>query len=200
VYDVHHGIPPQPVLRPGAAIKQYVFSTPHVDTHGSATPGTREALTFAHRNDDEVAMPTPPAHIRSTVIPSLRYRDAPAAIEWLCKAFGFEKHAVHADGEVVHHAELVFGSGMVMLGSVANASAWGERIVQPDEIGGRETQCPCVVVADCAAHYARAKSAGAVIVDEFEEKEYGGAGYSCRDPEGHLWWFGSYDPWSAGTS
>jgi uncharacterized glyoxalase superfamily protein PhnB len=84
---------------------------------------------------------------------------------------------------------------MIMLGSVDHASAWGKRIVQPDEIGGRETQCASVIVADAHAHYARAKSAGAVIVDELETKEYGGAGYSCRDLEGHLWWFGTYDPW-----
>jgi uncharacterized glyoxalase superfamily protein PhnB len=134
----------------------------------------------------------------STIIPALRYRDAPAAIEWLCRAFGFEKQAVHADERgLVQHAQLVFGNGMVMLSSVANAGAWSERIAQPDEIGGRETQAPCVIVADCAAHHARAKAAGAVIVDPLEEKEYGGAGYSCRDPEGHLWWFGSYDPWKS---
>ena len=134
----------------------------------------------------------------STIIPCLRYRDALAAIDWLCRAFGFEKHAVHADDKgIVQHAQLVFGNGMVMLGSVANPGAWGERIAQPDEIGGRETQSPCVIVADCDAHYARAKAAGAVIVDELEHREYGGAGYSCRDLEGHLWWFGSYDPWQA---
>lgn len=134
----------------------------------------------------------------SSVIPTMRYEDAPAAIEWLCRAFGFRKHLV-VPGErgQILHAQLAFGNGMIMLGSVANASAWGERIAQPDEIGGRETQSPCVIVADCEAHYARAKSAGAVIVDELEVKEYGGAGYSCLDLEGHLWWFGSYDPWKA---
>jgi len=138
------------------------------------------------------------ANTTATIIPSLRYRDALAAIDWLCSAFGFEKNAVYADDKgIVQHAQLVFGNGMIMLGSVANASAWGERIAQPDEIGGRETQCPCVIVSDCEAHYRRAKAAGAVIVDEYEVKDYGGAGYSCRDPEGHLWWFGSYDPWKA---
>jgi len=138
------------------------------------------------------------ADTTATIIPSLRYRDALAAIDWLCTAFGFEKNAVYADDKgIVQHAQLVFGNGMIMLGSVANASAWGERIAQPDEIGGRETQCPCVIVSDCEAHYRRAKAAGAVIVDEYEVKDYGGAGYSCRDPEGHLWWFGSYDPWKA---
>jgi len=131
----------------------------------------------------------------STIIPCLRYRNALAMIGWLCDAFGFEKHAVYADGDTVHHAQLVFGNGMIMLGSVDNASAWGERIVQPEAIGGRETQSPCVIVADADAHYARAKAAGAVIVDEIVSPDYGGRGYSCRDPEGHLWYFGSYDPW-----
>ncbi|HZP66020.1 MAG TPA: VOC family protein [Rudaea sp.] len=133
----------------------------------------------------------------ATIVPSLRYRDAPAAIDWLCRAFGFERHAVYADGAVVHHAQLTFGNGMIMLGSVDHASPWSSRIAQPDEIGGRETQCCCVIVADPDAHYARAKAAGAVIVDELEAKDYGGKGYSCRDPEGHLWWFGDYDPWKA---
>jgi uncharacterized glyoxalase superfamily protein PhnB len=142
-------------------------------------------------------MPTFAADTVATIIPSLRYHDALAAIEWLCRAFGFEKNAVHTDDKgVVQHAQLVFGNGMIMLGSVANRSAWGERIVQPDEIGGRETQCPCVIVSDCAAHYERAKAAGAVIIEALETKDYGGAGYSCRDLEGHLWWFGSYDPWA----
>jgi uncharacterized glyoxalase superfamily protein PhnB len=134
----------------------------------------------------------------ATIIPSLRYRNALAAIDWLCRAFGFDKHVVHAgDDGMVHHAQLTFGNGMIMLGSVASGGEWGTRIAQPDEIGGRETQCPCVIVADCDAHYAQAKAAGAVIVDELETKDYGGKGYSCRDLEGHLWWFGEYDPWIA---
>ena len=142
-------------------------------------------------------MPSPAKKTGSTIIPSLRYDDALAAIDWLCRAFGFEKQAVYGDDNgVVQHAQLVFGNGMIMLGSSSNASAWGERIAQPREIGGRETQCPCVIVEDCEAHYARAKAAGAEIVDELEHKDYGGAGYSCRDLEGHLWWFGSYDPWA----
>jgi len=133
---------------------------------------------------------------RSTIIPCLRYRDAHAAIDWLCKAFGFGKQAVYDDGEGgVAHAQLAFGGGMLMLGSVRD-NAFGRHIAQPDEIGGRQTQSAYVVVADCKAHYERAKAAGAVIVDDYAEKDYGGAGYSCLDPEGHLWSFGSYDPWA----
>ena len=137
------------------------------------------------------------ASTTATIIPCLRYRDAPAAIEWLCAAFGFAKHAVYADVDTVHHAQLTFGNGMVMLGSAGNAGEWGRQIAQPDETGLRETQSPCVIVADCDAHYARAKAAGATIVQDIADQDYGGRGYSCRDPEGHLWWFGSYDPWKA---
>lgn len=139
-------------------------------------------------------MPAPNPH-GSTIIPCLRYRDAHAAIEWLCKAFGFEKHAVYENEDGgVEHAQLTFGSGMVMLGEVRD-NEFGRHIAQPDEIGGRETQCACVTVSNCKSHYQQAKAAGAVIVDDYAEKDYGGAGYSCHDPEGHLWYFGSYDPW-----
>ncbi len=134
---------------------------------------------------------------RSTVIPCLRYRNALAAIDWLGRAFGFEKHAVYADGDTVHHAQMVFGNGMIMLGSADSVSEWGKRIAQPDEIGGRETQSACVIVDDADAHYARAKAAGAEILIDIADQNYGGRGYSCRDPEGHIWWFGSYDPWKA---
>ncbi|MCW5580375.1 MAG: VOC family protein [Luteimonas sp.] len=137
------------------------------------------------------------ADTTSTIIPCLRYRDAPAAIDWLCEAFGFERHAVYADGGIVHHAQLVFGNGMIMLGSAQTASEWGSHLVQPADIAGRQTQSPCVIVGDVDAHYARAKAAGAGIVIDIADQDYGGRGYACRDPEGYLWWFGNYDPWKA---
>lgn len=133
-----------------------------------------------------------------TIIPALRYRDAPAAIEWLCRAFGFEKHAVHEDGRGgIAHAQLTFGRGMIMLSS-ARDDAWGRRIAMPGDIGDRETQAPCVIVTDADAHYAQAMAAGAAIMDPLADQDYGGRGYSCRDPEGHLWWFGTYDAWADG--
>lgn len=135
------------------------------------------------------------ASTTSTLIPCLRYHDAPAAIDWLCEAFGFERQAVHADGNTVHHAQLTFGNGMIMLGSASGGGEWGRYIAQPEEVGGRETQSPCVIVSNADAHYARAKAAGAEIVIEPADQDYGGRGYACKDPEGHLWWFGSYDPW-----
>ena len=88
---------------------------------------------------------------------------------------------------------------MIML-STANDNEWGRRMAQPDQIDGRETQCPCVIVSDPDAHYAMTLAAGATIIDELKDNDYGGRGYSCRDPEGHMWWFGSYDPWKEAGS
>ena len=132
----------------------------------------------------------------STIVPGLRYRDPAMMIDWLCNAFRFTRHGVYRDDTgAVMHAQLTFGSGMIMLGPVTEG-AWSEHFAQPDEIGGRETQCCSVTVADCDAHYASAVAAGAEIIDPLADKPYGGIGYGARDPEGHLWWFGSYDPWA----
>src|SRR3546814_11522641 len=74
---------------------------------------------------------------------------------------------------------------MVMRGSADNASQWGRQVAQPDEIDMRETQSPCVIVADTDAHYARAKDAGATIVMDIADQDYGGRGHSRRDIQGH---------------
>jgi uncharacterized glyoxalase superfamily protein PhnB len=142
-------------------------------------------------------MTSPAKRTKSTIIPSLRYRDAPAAIDWLCAAFGFEKHVVHANADgTVAHAQLTFGNGMIMIGSVASQdSDWGRLIRQPDEIGGAETQSAYLVAADADAVYATAKAAGAEILVDIKDEDYGGRGFTCRDPEGHIWNFGTYDPW-----
>jgi uncharacterized glyoxalase superfamily protein PhnB len=144
---------------------------------------------------EEERMPSNPQNTVSTVIPAMRYRDANVAIEWLCKAFGFEKHLVVAgENGTVAHAQLTFGNGMIMLGS-AREDEFGQRVKPPREIGGIGTQSAYVIVEDADAHYARAKAAGAEIVMEVEDQDYGGRLYSCLDPEGHLWSFGTYDPW-----
>jgi len=54
----------------------------------------------------------------ATVIPTLRYYDARGAIDWLCEAFGFETHlVVPGENGTIAHEQLVFGNGMIMLGS-----------------------------------------------------------------------------------
>jgi uncharacterized glyoxalase superfamily protein PhnB len=130
----------------------------------------------------------------ATVIPAMQYRDAPAAIDWLCTAFGFERHlVVPGENGTIAHAQLVCGNGMIMVGSVKDTE-YGRLLRQPRDVGG-ETQTVYVVVADVDAHYARAKKAGAEIVIDIKNEDYGGRDYTCRDPEGHIWTFGSYDPW-----
>jgi uncharacterized glyoxalase superfamily protein PhnB len=137
-----------------------------------------------------------PDHPHAPIIPSLRYDDAPAAIDWLCDAFGFERHlVVPGDEGRIAHAQLTFGGGMIMLGS-AQDDEFGKLQKTPLAVGGVETQSPYVIVPDADAHYERARSKGAEIVYEIADQDYGGRGYSCRDPEGHLWHFGTYDPWA----
>ncbi|HAT30001.1 MAG TPA: glyoxalase [Janthinobacterium sp.] len=140
-------------------------------------------------------MSTVPKNSRATVIACLRYRNAPAAIEWLCAAFGFERQLVvpNENGSIAH-AQLSFGNGMIMLGSIFDTE-FGRLIKQPDEIDGANTQSCYLIVADADRVYRRAKEMGATIVLDIKDEEYGGRGFTCRDPEGHLWSLGTYDPW-----
>ena len=121
-----------------------------------------------------------------TVFPSLRYDDAPAAIDFLVRAFGAERHAVYTGDEgSVHHAGLRFGNGIVMLGSA-----------RPDAPASRGEIGIYVAVDDVDAHCERARSAGAEIVRELHDTEYGSREYGARDPEGNSWWFGTYQPFA----
>jgi uncharacterized glyoxalase superfamily protein PhnB len=137
---------------------------------------------------------------RATLISNLAYRDARGAIDWLCKTFGFEKRAAYEgeDGSIAH-AELAFGNGMVMLGSLNKSSESGRLMVQPEEIGGRETQTIYVITDDLDEIHRRVQASGVEVVMKLEDKGYGGRGFSCRDLEGHVWSFGTYDPWDAQT-
>jgi uncharacterized glyoxalase superfamily protein PhnB len=131
---------------------------------------------------------------KSTIIPSLRYRNAPAAIEWLCSALGFTRNAVYEGPDnTIAHAQLTIGGGMIMLGSVSD-NEFGRHMRQPDQAGG-VTHAVYIVVGDADAHYARAKAGGAEIIREIQDESYGGRGYTCRDPEGYVWSIGTYDPW-----
>ena len=132
---------------------------------------------------------------RATIIPTLRYRDAAAAIDWLCKAFGFRRRLVAPaeDGKIAH-AQLVLGNGMIMLGSTWD-DGFGKLQRPMPTPDAPVSQSPYIIVADVDAHHAVAAAAGAQVVMAPKDEDYGGRGYSCRDPEGNLWNFGSYDPW-----
>lgn len=134
-------------------------------------------------------------HTPPRIIPAMRYNDAPAAIAWLCRAFGFEKHlVVPMDDGKIAHAQLTIEGGMIMLGSTRD-NAFGE-FQKSVKDAGVVTQSCYIVVPDADAHYKRAVEAGAEIVVDIKNEDYGGRGYTCRDPEGNLWNFGTYDPWA----
>lgn len=124
-----------------------------------------------------------------SVIPCLSYADAPKAIEWLCAAFGFEKHLVvpGEDGTIVH-SQLTRPGGMIMVGSKEGGGA------REDAAEGRPPHPIYVVVPDADAAHARAKAAGAEV-SEVIDHDYGGRGFAAKDLEGVEWYFGSYDPY-----
>ena len=122
------------------------------------------------------------------IIPTLRYKDAKAAIDFLERAFGFERKAVYENEDgTVGHAELTSGRGMVMLGT----SGTGDKQFETAH------SSIYVIVADPDALYERAKAAGAEISRELEDMDYGSREFSALDPEGNVWSFGTYDPFAA---
>ena len=132
----------------------------------------------------------------SVIIPTMRYRDATSMIDWLCSAFGFHRHLVVEDGTGgIAHAQLTLGNSMVMLGT-ARDDAFGTLMQTAETLGG-VSQSAYVIVGDVDALCARAEAAGAEILIGPQDEDYGGRGFTCRDPEGQLWNFGSYDPWAA---
>ena len=125
------------------------------------------------------------------IFPFLRYEDAPAAFEWLARAFGFEKQMLvpGSDGTIAH-AQLRYGRSLIMIGSTRDDFM---NLKSPAAVGGA-TQGIYVLVDDVNAHHDRAKVAGAEIIMELEDTDYGSREYMARDLEGHLWSFGTYAP------
>lgn len=126
-----------------------------------------------------------------TITPILRYRDVSAAALWLCEAFGFEQHNISKDLDGgINYVSLRLGENVVLICPAAD-SVLDALMVQPDEIGGASTQTCYITVEDTDDHCAHAKAVGAQIVLDAREDENGRRFYSCRDPEGHLWSFGT---------
>ena len=123
----------------------------------------------------------------TTFYPTFRYKDALAAIDWLEKAFGFERAAVHqAPDGTVAHAEMKLDDGMIMLGQ-ARDDKYGERAGNGwCYVGGKSL--------DIDAMHAQAKAAGAEIFMEPTDQEYGSRDFQAYDLERNLWSFGTYEP------
>jgi len=133
---------------------------------------------------------TDPSTTPSDVYPSLTYADAPAAIAFLCQAFGFcERLRVPGPDGSVMHSELTLGTGVVMVSSPRSEQ---QRVAPTSGAGASSTLS--VFVSDPEAHYAQAQAAGAEIMLELTQEEYGAKGYMARDPGGHVWYFADYRP------
>ncbi|HEX6116321.1 MAG TPA: VOC family protein [Solirubrobacterales bacterium] len=125
----------------------------------------------------------------ATFYPGLLYADADAAIEWLEQTLGFERREVHRDedGGGIRHAELEFGSAVVMLSS----AGMGREPFRSLPAGNALVYC---ATDDVDALYERAREAGADIALELTDTDYGSRDFTARDPEGTLWAFGTYRP------
>jgi len=133
----------------------------------------------------------------SSVIPTMKYKNATAAVNWLSLAFGFKKKVVYPDGNGgIAHAQLTFGNGMIMVSSESD-TPYGRLMAVPKDIDNVNTQSANIILDDdlVESHYKNAIRAGAKVALPLKKQDYGGQSYSVFDPEGHLWNFGSYDPW-----
>jgi uncharacterized glyoxalase superfamily protein PhnB len=140
--------------------------------------------------------------VKPAIIPGLRYQDAPRAIDFLCAAFGFERHVVYPDpndATIIMHAQLTDRGNMIMLGSATDNEYQRKAGIKSVAEAGGATLGLYVTVDDVDAHAERARAAGADIFVEPVDQDYGGRGYSCRDLEGNVWSFGSYDPFASGS-
>ena len=117
-----------------------------------------------------------------SIVPYLSYVDAKAAMRFLHEAFGLEPvQAFDGEDGRLMHGEMRHGNGVIMLGSADAAPA-------------KQSPGLYLVVADVDAHFARAEAAGAEIVYPPEDTPFGTRRYRARDPEGHEWSFGTYQP------
>ena len=135
----------------------------------------------------------------NSILPHVSYRDVAAAMAWLGCTFGFEEYYRYgADGERVNGALMKLGGAYVMLRTRAENAT-------PAELGFG-TQSLTVFLDDVEAHCARTKAAGAQIVEEPHETEYGEFQYAALDLEGHHWLFSRHardvapEQWGAVTA
>jgi uncharacterized glyoxalase superfamily protein PhnB len=139
--------------------------------------------------------PTPPDWPRFSS--SVFYRDAGAAIDWLCDAFGFEvRLRVEGEGGRIEHSELTYGEGLVMVGQEDETGAarpWKKYMRSPASLGGSTTQALMFFVDDVDAHCDHARARGARVVEapathDYGEEYWSDRSYGALDPEGHMWW------------
>ena len=102
--------------------------------------------------------------VKPAIIPGLRYKDAPRAIDFLCEAFGFERHAVYPgpnDPSIIMHAQLIDRGNMIMLGSGTDGEYKRRAGIKSVAEAGGATMGLYITVDDVEAHAERARAAGA---------------------------------------
>jgi uncharacterized glyoxalase superfamily protein PhnB len=134
-------------------------------------------------------MPSNPPEGSQRIVPYLYYEDGPAVLEFLCRAFGFEERIAirRGDGSLMH-AEVGYQDNRVMLGTPVDESGTPSPV---KDVPVRTSSVMCYV-DDVDAHYARARAAGAEIVQALEDRPYGDRTYTAVDPEGHHWHFATH--------
>ena len=135
---------------------------------------------------------------RQTVIPSLRYDDASAAIDWLCANLGFSEHfVVRGEGGRIEHAQLAFRGSLVMLGSTGGDPEylWVDNVAH---VGS--TNLTAESAAQVDEIHTRVAAVGAEIVAPLEDTDYGSHAFTCADPEGNHWHIGTYDALAKSSS
>ncbi len=128
------------------------------------------------------------------MIPFITYKKAKEAIRWLQDAFGFELLEMHTQEDRVDHAELRYAGAILMIGSEDNPGPLQPYMTVPDDIDGKTTMGIYIPVNNVDTHYEKSTSKGASIIAPLTEKPYGGKDYTCQDPEGYIWSFGTYRP------
>lgn len=124
------------------------------------------------------------------IYPTFRYRDPAAIIAWMCDTVGFTVHMRHPAEGPVSHAELAYGSSMIMLGAVRD-DPYGALVGGPGQDGGKSLY---LAVDDVDAVHDRVVASGMKIEEGLTNRDYGSREVICRDPEGNLWCFGTYWP------
>jgi uncharacterized glyoxalase superfamily protein PhnB len=135
-------------------------------------------------------MNKPNGHEAPRLYHTMRCKDAEAMIAWLKTNLGFTERVVYRKEGTVVHAELAFGSSILMLGA-HREDAYAKQV---GDINGRRTDAVYLAVDDPDALYAKVKASGARIEMELQDTDYGSRDFSARDPEGGLWSFGTYWP------
>lgn len=121
----------------------------------------------------------------ATITPYVLYEDCAGALDWLAKAFGFEEQlrSIAPDGETVWHAEMALGGATIYMGDP------GDDYKNPTRLGAVTMSLYVYLDGDVDAHFGQAKAAGAEILEEPADQEYGDRRYAAKDPEGHHWFF-----------